>query len=150
VKLSDLKKAGDPDDQKIKKAVLDVVHNGKNIGGQIVVYSPNVSGAKNERAIVEDAMAAVAAATAPRQWHDGDLRAAVERTIGRLEGDGWLVHEEIKKGRFRRGRGLKVDWERTPWPAGGIAAEPEVGSRQEAPQGADQSRGQLVNGVVND
>ena len=150
VKLSDLKKAGDPDDRTIKKAILDVIEGGKNVGGEIVPYSPNVSGAKNERSIVDDAMAAIQAATAPRQWHEGDLRAAVERTIARMDGDGWLVQEEIKKGRFRRRQGLKVDWDRTPWPAGGIAAEPEVGSRQVAPQGADQSCGQLVNGVVND
>ena len=50
VKLPDLKNAGDPDDQKIKKAILDVVHGGKDIGGQVVAYSPSVSGATNERA----------------------------------------------------------------------------------------------------
>jgi hypothetical protein len=153
VKQDGLKRGDDLDDQKIKKTILDVVHGGKSIGGQIVPYSPSVSGAKNDRAIVEDAMAAVAAATAPRQWHEADLRAAAKRTIRRMEEEGWIVQEEIKKGRFRTGQGFKVAWTRTPWPNSNITAETEVGLPVAvdggAPQGGDRSDGQLVNGVVN-
>ena len=38
-----------------------------------------------------------------------------------MKADGWLVEEAITTGRFRRGRGLRVDWSRTPWPTGADA-----------------------------
>ena len=96
-------------------------------------------------------MAAVDNATAPRPWQPGDLRAIVERSIDSMKAEGWLVEEQITTGRFRRGRGLRVDWPCTPWPKADVdgAAAP---SDQTAPEqdGAEDERGQLVNGVVND
>ena len=115
VQLSSLKKLGDPDDQKIKKAILDVVDQGKSVGAQRVPYSPNLSGAQNARALINDAMVAAQAATAPRTWHDADLNAAVTRAISDLKAEGALIDIEIKSGRFRRGRGLGVDWKKSPW-----------------------------------
>jgi hypothetical protein len=105
-----------PDDQKIRRAILDTVDLGKFIDGQAVQYSPNMTGARNVRALIDDAVAAVKAATAPHQWHAADLRAVVVRSIGALQCDGSLVEEVVTNNpRFRRGRGLRVDWSRTPW-----------------------------------
>jgi AAA domain len=138
------------DEQKIRRAILDVVERGKVIGSETFPYSPNTTGAKNERALLDDAMSAVANATAARNWHPGDLQVVVERSVEAMKADGWLAEEEIKKGRFRRGRGLRVDWPCTPWP------DPTTSSSSPAPdqdglqQGADKDCGQLVNGVVND
>jgi hypothetical protein len=48
-----------------------------------------------------------------------------------MKTEGWLIVGDMKElmsepGRFRKGRDLKVDWARTPWPntnaAGGTAA----------------------------
>jgi RecA-family ATPase len=104
------------DDQKTRRAILDLVEHGKIIEGQRYPYSPNVTGAKNERALLDDAIVAVTEATAPQQWHPGDLRAVVKREIERLKSDKWLVEgENIKGPRFRRGNTLSVDWSRTPW-----------------------------------
>ena len=103
------------DDQKIRHAILDTVDRGKMIDGQAVKYSPNLTGAKNQRALIDDAMAGVEAATAPRTWPQGDLRAVVTRTIGALRSEGSLVDEPMNTGRFRRTRGLRVEWSRTPW-----------------------------------
>jgi hypothetical protein len=144
VTLSELKKSVDPDDQKITKAILDVINRGKNIGGKMVPYSPNLSGAKNEREVLDDAMAAVTVATAPRQWHESDLRAAAKRAIERMEKDGWLTRQQIPGGRFRRGQGLEVVWDETPWPNGSGESK-----SANADQEANRSDGQLVNGVVN-
>jgi AAA domain len=102
-------------DQNIQRAILDTVDRGKVIGGQAHPYSPNVTGAQNQRALIDDAMAAVASASAPKQWHRGDLRALVERAIAGMTADGWLTDIEITAGRFRRCRGLQVDWSSTPW-----------------------------------
>ena len=115
--------AGTPDDQKIKRAIADLVDQGKVIGGQGYPYSPNTTGAKNQRALLEDAMAAVAKVTAPRQWLPCDLQAVVERAISTMNAEGWLVEEQITTGRFRRLRGLQVDWPRTPW---GSSPKPTV------------------------
>jgi hypothetical protein len=123
VKLSSLNRPRDPDDQKIKKAILDLIDRGKSVGGQQVPYSPNVSGAHNARALIDDALVAVRAATAPRSWHDADLRAAVTRATSSLKSEGALIEKEIKSGQFRRGRGLSVDWDETHWkPAKNCAA----------------------------
>jgi AAA domain len=104
------------DDQKIRRAILDLVERGKVIDGQSYPYSPNVTGAKNERALLDDAIVAVTKATAPQQWHPGDLQAVVKRAIETLKSDKWLVEgEKIKGPRFRRGSTLSVDWSRTPW-----------------------------------
>ena len=73
-------------------------------------------------------------ATAPRQWAPGDLEAVTKRTIEKMKDEGWLVVGDMKDlmsepGRFRKGRGLKADWARTPWPTastpGCIAARRE-------------------------
>jgi hypothetical protein len=103
-------------DQNVQRAILDAVDLGKLIDGQRYPYSPNVTGANNQRALIEDGVAAVASATAPKQWETSDLRAVVERSIAGMKSDGWLIDVEIGGGRFRRGRGLEVDWSRTPWP----------------------------------
>ena len=115
VRLSSLNKPSDPDDQKIKKAILDLVDQGKSVGTERVPYSPNLSGAHNARALINDAMVAAQAATAPRSWHDADLNATVTRAISDLKAEGALIDIEIKSGRFRRGLGLDVDWGRSPW-----------------------------------
>jgi AAA domain/Primase C terminal 2 (PriCT-2) len=104
------------DDQKIRRAILDLADRGKIIDGQSYPYSPNVTGAKNDRALLDDAIAAVADATAPKRWPPGDLRAVVKRAIETLKSDKWLVEgDKIKGPRFRRGNTVRVDWSRTPW-----------------------------------
>jgi hypothetical protein len=104
------------DDHKIRRAICDLVDHGKIIDGQSYPYSPAVTGAKNERTLLDDAIAAVANATAPQQWHSDDLQVIVNRTIKTLKLEKWLVEgEEIKGPRFRRGNTLRVDWSRTPW-----------------------------------
>src|SRR5262249_11401486 len=52
VNLSIAGKQADPDEQKIRRAILDVVDAGKVVGGQRVPYSPSTSGAKNERSLL--------------------------------------------------------------------------------------------------
>ena len=104
------------DDLKIRRAILDLVHRGKLIDDHAYPYSPASSGAHNQRALVEDAMTAVATATLPRSWPLNDLKAITERAIANMKSDGWLVEDVIKTKRFRRSRGLRVDWTATPWP----------------------------------
>jgi hypothetical protein len=143
------RQAGTLDDQKIKRAIVDVINQGKVIDAKPYPYSPSTSGAKNQRALLDQAMAAVANATAPRQWIPCDLQAVVERSIHSMSADGWLVEEEITAGRFRRGRALRVDWTRTPWPKAGTGPAPQA-VEEPAPNSAEDDCGQLVNGVVND
>jgi len=109
------------DEMKIRQAILDTVNRGKIIDGQRYPYSPTLTGAKNDRKLLEDAIAAVAEATAPRQWDSSDLEAVVTRAIKDMQNKGILVTKAVeelttKPGRFRNGRGLAVDAER----AGGI------------------------------
>lgn len=113
--LSYMHKPADQDDQKIKRAILDLVARGKPIGGKFERYSPNTSGAKNSRALIPDAIAAVQAATAPRTWHPTDLEAIARRVVDDLKSHGALVEDDITSGRFRRRRGLAVEWRNTPW-----------------------------------
>jgi hypothetical protein len=80
-------------------------------------------------------MVAAQAATAPRPWHDADLNAAVTRAISDLKADGALIETNIKGGRFRRGRGLGVDWEKSPW---------KSKSNDVAPQGTDADAAEQV------
>ena len=87
--------ASTADDPKTQDAILDVVERGKMIDGESYPYSPSMAGAKNIRSLLDDAMAAVADATAPRQWHPGDLKAVTERTIAKLKEVGVLVDAEI-------------------------------------------------------
>jgi AAA domain/Primase C terminal 2 (PriCT-2) len=125
------------DDKVIRRAILDVVQKGKLIGGELHPYSPNPTGAQKKRAIFDDAMAAVRRATPDHQWQPGDLKVVVTRAIDTMIVDGWLVDELIKQGRFRRNRGLRVDWPRTPWPnekddeSAGNAHDQEVARRTE-------------------
>ena len=137
------------DDPKVRRALLDLVAGGKKIDGQFYPYSPSIAGAKNERALLDDAMAVVAKAMAPRQWGPADLEAVTKRAIETLKHDGWLVEGDMKDlmsepGRFRRGRGLKVVWALTPWPD--TDAE---GAITAASDGAEPDGGQLVNSLVN-
>jgi hypothetical protein len=101
------------DDMKIEAAILHVVDCGKVVNGQAYPYSPSLAGAKNERALLPDAMVAVASASAPRQWVPGDLEAAIKTAVNRMLTDGRLVTKDVqdlmaKPGRFRKGRGLKT------------------------------------------
>jgi hypothetical protein len=89
--------------------------NAVTIDGEMAPYSPNSTGKNNQRAILDNAMAAVERATPDREWLSRDLRATVERELEALKQEGWVVVEEIKTGRFRRSYGLRPVWERTPW-----------------------------------
>jgi AAA domain len=102
--------------QIIRRAILDQIERGKIIDGQPHPYSPDLARSKNRRLVLEDAMEAVRQVTTHRQWHPRDLQAVAGRSIKAMLADGWLVDEEIKKGRFRRLRALRVDWTHTPWP----------------------------------
>jgi AAA domain/Primase C terminal 2 (PriCT-2) len=138
------------DDLTIRRAILNVVERGKNIGGQSYPYSPNTTGAKNARAILDDAIVAVANATG-QQWQGEDLRAITERSIKSLKSDGWLISKEIAgAGPFRRRQGLQIEWSKTPWAkeheTAAQAAEGLAGELEETTHHA----GHLVNGVVND
>jgi hypothetical protein len=98
---------------KIEAAILDLVDRGKEIDGQFYPYSPSPAGANNEPALMPDATAAVANATAPRHWAPGDLEAVIKTAISKMQADGRLVVEDmgdlmLKPGRFRRARGLKA------------------------------------------
>ena len=41
----------------------------------------------------------------------------LDQAISNLKASGGLVEVEIERGRFRRGRGLSVDWGKTAWAA---------------------------------
>jgi hypothetical protein len=95
-------------DQKIQDAIFDLIDRGKVIDGQAYPYSPSPAGATKERALLDDAMAAVRNASAPRQWRDDDLKTVVIGALKTMKAEGRVIEEEIKKGRFRKGRGLAV------------------------------------------
>jgi hypothetical protein len=101
--------------QTIRFELLKMIDRGLTIEGENVLYSPNSTGSNKKRAILENAIATVRLATPDREWLQRDLRATVERELEALKQDGWVVVERITKGRFRRGHGLRVLWERTPW-----------------------------------
>jgi hypothetical protein len=106
------------DDMKVEAAILDLVVRGKEIDGQAYPYSPSVAGATNERAILQDAMTAVANSTAPRPWALVDLEAVTKNAINKMKADGRLEVVDIddlmsKPGRFRGGRALKAIPSRT-------------------------------------
>ena len=107
--------AATADDQKIRDAILSLVDHGKMIDGQSYPYSPSLAGAQNARSLLDDAMTAVANATAPRQWHPGDLKTVTERAIAKMKEDGLLVEGQMPStGRFRRALTLRVDQSRIP------------------------------------
>jgi AAA domain len=137
------------DDQKIQRALLDLVDHGKLIDGQPFPYSPSPTGAENKRAILQDAMDAVAAATAPRQWQPDDLKAVTVRTIKAMKKEGLFVEKNMKElmpnsVRFRKGRGLIVNPERAPG-AKASTDDGTAGGGATAPDG-----GQLVNDGASD
>jgi hypothetical protein len=133
------------DDQKIRDAILDLIGRGKIVDGQSYPYSPSLAGAQNIRALLDDAMTAVANATAPHEWPHGDLKAVTERAIARMKEDGLLVEEQMPStGRFRRGRALRVDRSRLPderLPLG----DPAPPGKEDLPGAANEGGGQLVN-----
>jgi hypothetical protein len=111
--------------QKIQRAILDLVERGKLIERSRYPYSPNLSGAKNQRAFLDDAIAVVQHVTAPRQWLAEDLQAVVHAAIGKMKGDRWIYQDVIKTGRFHGGSALHVDWGKTPWPKPASALDGE-------------------------
>jgi hypothetical protein len=65
-------------------------------------------------------MAAVADVLPSGITHE-DLEVTTKRAIATMKKQDWLVTEDMKElmpnpGPFRKGRGLRVDWARTPWP----------------------------------
>jgi hypothetical protein len=142
------------DGKVIRRAICDVVQQGKMIGGALHPYNRNPAGASNHRAIFDDAMDAVTQALPHNQWSPKDLKAIVTHHINQMLVSGWLVEEEIKEGRFRRGRGLRVEWPRTPWPkeqdneSADGAHEQEAGAgtrRTEAESGTGRTKDVAVN-----
>jgi hypothetical protein len=121
-----------------KHALLDLIERGKIIDGQSYPYSPSIAGARNERSLLEDAIAVVRDAIVPRTLEPIDLEAVTKRTLDAMLHDEWLVAAPInelmeKPGRrFRNGRGLKVVWEKTPWPKQSAADIDSAGSDTEA------------------
>ena len=103
-------------DQKVQRAILELVDRGKLIDGKRYPYSPNITGAKNMRGLLDDAIAAVHHATAPKQWRPNDLEAVVHAAIDKMKKDEWLYEETIEQGRFRQRSALCVAWQTTPWP----------------------------------
>ena len=141
--------AATADDQKIQRAILDLVDRGKIIGGQSYPYSPSLAGADNERALLEDALAAVRDATAPRPWIADDLKAVVTGAIKKMKNEGLLAVKDMKElvagpGRFRKGRGLAVTQARTP------PAKESINGGCAAGQATAVDGGQLVNDPFND
>jgi len=128
------------DDQKIRQAIVDLVKRGKVIDGKSHPYTPSTAGADNARALVQDAVEAAQAATAPQEWAPGDLEAVVKSAIKNMKKEGVLVSREMKDlmpdpGRFRKGQGLQVNPSRTLH-GDADATDTEV---------AAQPGGQLVN-----
>ena len=141
--------AATADDQKIQHAILDLVDRGKLIDGQSYPYSPSLAGADNERALLEDALAAVRDATAPRPWLPDDLKAVVTGAIKKMKNEGLLVVKDMKElvagpGRFRKGRGLAVTQTRTP------RAKESVEDGSAVGHATPVDGGQLVNDPFND
>ena len=66
------------------------------IDGRSYPYSPSLAGAKNKRALLDDAMTAVASATLPSQWEPDDLEAVTERAIAKMKTEGWLIEDDMK------------------------------------------------------
>jgi hypothetical protein len=133
------------EDHKIRRAILDLVHRGKTVDGQLYPYSPSLAGAENQRALLADAMAAAASATAPQQWKSNDLEMLTERAIKDMKAESWLITDKVEElkpeaaSRFRRARGLAVDWTKTPWPNGA------VGGNASSNEPTLDDGGQLVN-----
>ncbi|WP_439923340.1 AAA family ATPase [Nitrobacter sp. JJSN] len=112
------------EDQKMRRAILELVDRGKVIDGIAYPYSPSLAGAKNQRGLLDDAIIAVEAALTSHQLKPIDLETVTRRAIEDLQKDGWLIADAVEKlkpdaaSRFRRGRGLGVVWSKTPWDRG--------------------------------
>jgi hypothetical protein len=114
------------DDQKVKRAILDLVDRGKIINGQAYPYSPSLAGKDNDRVLLDDAMAEVTKATASRQWHAADLNAVTKRAIAKMIAESWLIKDDVKNltakpGPYGKRKGLGVVWAHTPWPKASAA-----------------------------
>ena len=94
-------------DQVIQKAILHIVDLGKLVDGKRYAYSPNITGALNQRALLDDAISAASKAV-NGSLQPSDLRAVVKRSIETLRACGSLVVEVIPEGRFRRSSGLRT------------------------------------------
>jgi hypothetical protein len=142
---------GSSDDQKIRRAIIDIVKRGKLINGVSYPYSPTAAGADNARVLLHDALVAASAATAPRQWIPGDLEAAVESSIKVLKKEGILVSRNMKElmrhpGSFRKAKGLQInDQLLTSDDINTSAAAATSDASAVEPQGAVEGDGQLVN-----
>ena len=86
------------EDQKIRDSILDLISRGKMIDGRSYPYSPSAAGASTERAVLDDAMAAVRDATAPREWPPEDLKAATVGAIKKMRTEGLLVEKQVSSG----------------------------------------------------
>ena len=119
------------------------------IDGQSYPYSPSLAGAQNARSLLDDAMTAVANATAPRQWHPGDLKTVTERAIAKMKGDSLLVEGQMPStGRFRRALTLRVDQSRIPSVASDMCApllDLAAPGSENLPDTTALGVGQLVN-----
>jgi hypothetical protein len=119
------------------------------IDGKPYPYSPSTAGADNERAILDDAMAAVVTATAPQEWRPDDLKAVTAGVIKKMKTEGLLVAKNMKElapgpGRFRRGRGLTVHEALTP------QTKESVEERSVPDHATALDGGQSVNDPFND
>jgi hypothetical protein len=103
-----------PIETSVRRAILQTVDAGAIIDGKRYPYSPNISGAANQRGLLDDAVAAAARATAG-SLNGNDLSTIVPRCIKDLIAEGSLVVGEITRGRFRRGATVNTDWSKTPW-----------------------------------
>jgi RecA-family ATPase len=124
------------DEQKIRDSILDLVRRGKTIHGRSYPYSPSAAGANKERGLLNDAMAAVEAVTAPRAWTREDLSAATKRAVKEMKDEGVLVEKNMKElisdpGRFRKGRGLTIN--EAPQP--GLQGKPSQDAETDATLG---------------
>lgn len=104
-------------DPLIQKAILDTVDIGKMVDGHVVPYSPSPAGANKKRSLHDDAMGAARATPIGGQMAEADLQVTVKRCITDMTARGWLSEEILSGGPFRRGRGLRVHWDQTPWAA---------------------------------
>jgi hypothetical protein len=123
-------------DPTVKKALLNLIDRGKAVNGQVYPYSPSLAGKDNDRLLLNDAKEAVTEATAPREWHPGDLEAVIGRAITSMLHDGWLLKDQVKNitpnpGPYGRRQGLKVVWAKTPWPQPQAADEVSEDGPQE-------------------
>ena len=94
------------DDQKIQKAILDLVDRGKLIEGERYPYSPNVTGPRTCARCSMMRWPSFSTRLLHGNGSPDDLRAVVHAAIDKMKVEGWLFEEKIKKGRFRQARAL--------------------------------------------